>query len=398
MRWRPHILVPALALALALGGCGGLSTPDLTHGNVAGRIVGASPGASVYPLGRPDLEVVVDPDGSFELAGLPTGNVTLVLFDGGLRAEQATVTVAGASRASILRYGELAPVDATRKMALGALVVATAMPQGGGAPVSVGLSVKQTDRAGTAGPNGAIAFLPLPAGTFDLTASQAGYQPTLKTFTVQPGQSLGLDLRLPVDPAEPRLGCAASGGQCRNGLKCDATDGLCYQCVVDDDCTGGPGAGVCDQTTRFCSVATSATTGAVCSACTSDAQCGVAGPFGYCEKPGGATATTAGFCTWTAAAPSQPAGFQPKSDGGVSRWVPPKGCVTYFEEFGETCFDDHTCAEADGISGGFCLGADPGSGKAGYCTAACSVDADCIVPGFACLPDAARGGSVCTRP
>ncbi|HET9551975.1 MAG TPA: carboxypeptidase-like regulatory domain-containing protein [Anaeromyxobacteraceae bacterium] len=392
---RSHIL-PALALALA--GCGGLSTPDLTHGNVAGRIVGASPGASVYPLGRPDLEVQAAADGSFELEALPTGAVTLVLFDGGLRAEQTTVAVAGATRTSIVRYGELAPVAEARKMALGALVVVTALPQGGGAPVSVGLSVKQTDRAGTAGPDGAIAFPPLPAGTFELSASQAGYQPTLQAFTVLPGQSLGLDLKLPVDPSEPKVGCAASGGQCRNGLKCDPADGLCYQCVVDDDCTGSSGGGACDQASRFCSVAASATTGTVCSVCTSDAQCDAAGSFGYCEKPGGATATTPGFCTWTAAAPSWPAGFQQKSDGGVVRWVPPKGCATYFEEFGEPCFDDHTCSEADGIGGGFCLGAVQGSGKAGYCTAACTADADCIVPGFACQPDAARGEKVCTRP
>jgi hypothetical protein len=387
-----------LAAALALWGCGGLSTPDLAHGNVAGRIVGASPGASVYPLGRPELEVAVGADGSFELAGLPTGNVTLVLYDGLLRAEQSTVAVAGATRMSIVRYGELAPVPDDRKMALGALVVATVLPQGGGAPVAVGLSVKQTDRAGTAASNGAIAFPPLPAGTFELTAAMPGYLAAQQPFTVVPGQTLGLELRLAVDPAEPKLGCAASGGQCRNGLKCDASDGLCYQCVVDDDCPNVSGGAACDQATRFCSVSASGTTGAVCSICTSDSQCNAAGTFGYCEKPGGASATTPGFCTWSDAAPSGPAGFQPKSDGGVARWVPPKGCGAYFEEFGETCFDDHTCAEADGIAGGFCLGADQKSGQAGTCTAACTADVDCIVPGFACLPDPAHGGKACARP
>jgi len=83
-------LLPTLA-ACALAACGALETPDLSRGDVIGRLAGAAPGASIYPLGAPALKVALAPDGSFRLRGLPAGPARLVLFDGGLQIGRAHV-------------------------------------------------------------------------------------------------------------------------------------------------------------------------------------------------------------------------------------------------------------------------------------------------------------------
>jgi hypothetical protein len=72
------------------------------------------------------------------------------------------------------------------------------------------------------------------------------------------------------------------------------------------------------------------------------------------------------------------------------------GCADFFEEFGEGCYRNATCADQDGIVGGFCHRPAGSEDAPGACTAPCAASEDCVVPGFTCQPLAA-GGSACLR-
>jgi len=383
---RPAGRVPAAALAAlaaALAGCGELETPDLARGNVAVLLVGGdNAAAEVYPVGRPDLVVHPDGLGRFELAGLPAGEATLVVFDGTVRAERIAVVVRGAERARLTVYGDLAVDPPAPRLALGGRVVAAVLPAGGGVAVAPRVTAVGTTRRGVSSAGGTVVVGVLPAGDYQLTAELDGYEPATSDITVAPGTSVH---EVSVSPAlgAAAIGCAASGGQCRNGLVCSGADGSCYQCLGDGDCAGGA---TCDSAARFCS-APGGAGAAVCSACTTDAQCGDPAAGAFCEKPGGAgdeAPAVAGYCTRSAAAASGPAGFALRDGLRARRWVAVLGCAEYFEEFGEGCFEDRTCGATSGISGGFCHQADREEGRAGSCTAPCVVDADCVVGGLAC--------------
>lgn len=362
-------LVAMLLLPLAAA-CGELETPDLQHGDVIGRLTGASPGASVYPLGAPEQKVALAPDGRFLLAGLPAGPARLVLFDGGLRAEAIDVVVRGGQRAVVTRDAAAMPLAGRLAM--------TVIPDGGVAAVAARYRVRGTDQAGQAQADGAALLFPLPAGDYELEAEMDGFEAALDGVMVASGVTGGVEVRLLL-ATSGTLGCAAIGDRCRNDLRCDPGDGRCYQCRLDrDDC--GPGA-TCDPETRFCTVASGAAMPPVCSVCPDDAACGGAAAGAYCEKAPGAAF---GYCSRRG---DCPAGFLlDAADPLAPRCLAPLGCHLYFEEFGEHCFSDRTCDLHDGLSGGFCLGADPERGVAGTCTASCVRDADCIVAGFACDP------------
>jgi len=401
---RPLAAALAAALAVALAGCGGLETPDLAHGNVAGRLVGGVNAlAEIYPLGRPDLVVRPDGEGRFELEGLPAGDVTLVVYDGGLRAEQSVVRVQGAERERRTWYGGDAAVPDAQKIALGGKVVAAVLPVGGGVAVAPRVTAVGTTRRAILGAGGTVVVGVLPAGDYELTAELDGYAPATRGVTVVPGTSVH---EVPVAPAAgaAAVGCAASGGQCRNGLTCDPASGLCYPCLTDANCAGGAS---CDPATRFCA-APGGAGAAVCSACTADLQCGDPAAGAFCEKAGGAgdeAPAVVGYCTRSAASLAGPAGFDLRDGPRARRWVAASGCAEYFEEFGEGCFQDDTCGAQDGLQGGFCHRANRKVGDPGYCTAPCATSADCVVPGFSCQPnpdyDPARHppdrAQVCTR-
>jgi hypothetical protein len=367
MTRRLAMLLPLLAAA-----CGELETPDLAHGDVTGRVAGAAPGAWVYPLGAPERKVAVASDGRFLLSELPAGAVRLVLFDGGLRAEVVEVVVAGAGRTVVER--------SAADMPLAGRLVMTVIPEGGVVPVAPRFRVRGTDQAGVAQDGGSAVIFPLPAGAYQLDTEMDGFQASEDGVAVASGLTDGVEVRLQV-ATSGAPGCTANGEQCRNGLRCDLGDGRCYQCRPDqDDC--GPGA-TCDPVTRFCNGAAGAAASPVCSACADDAACGDAASGAYCEKAPGASS---GYCSRRGGCP---AGFAlDASDPLAPRCLALLGCHEYFEEFGERCFSSSTCDERDGIAGGFCRGADPERGVPGYCTAACGADADCIVSGFACDPDA----------
>lgn len=359
-----------LPLALLAAACGELETPDLAHGDVTGRLAGASPGAFAYPLGAPQRKVALGADGTFTLAGLPAGPTRLVLFDGDLRAELVEVEVEGSERVRVER--------SAADMPFAGRAVVTVVPEGGAEPVAPTFLVRDTDQAGAATAAGAAVIFPLPGGDYELEAGLPGFQPTTGALEVRAGLTGGLEVRLPVATSGPR-GCAAVGDLCRNDLKCDEADGRCYQCRPGfDDC--GPGA-TCDPATRFCTGTGAGASAAICSACAADQDCGDVAAGAVCQLAAGAVT---GYCTRLDGPAGCPAGFT--TAGTPARCVTPTSCHEYFEEFGEHCFSDPTCGPADGIQGGFCRGADRDAGIPGYCTAPCQADADCIVSGFTCDP------------
>jgi len=388
----------ALVAALALAGCsGGLDTPDLGHGNVSGRLVGGrNAQALVYPLGRPDLAVTPDAEGGFELEHLPVGDVTLVIYDGTIRAERSVVTVRGSELERRVWFGEDAQVPEEQKIAVGGRVVAAVLPMGGAVAVASRVSLLDTPLRAKTSADGIVVVGVVPVGGYQLRAELAGYDTRTDDIEVTPQTSVH-EVSLEVSAGGAAPGCAAEGAVCRNGLKCDLADGQCYQCLVDRDCSGGA---ACDLVNRFCVAPTSGGSGAICSVCTADAQCGDPALGAFCEKPGGAgdeAPSITGFCTRSDVAASGPAGFERQDGPRGKRWVPVGGCADYFEEFGCSCFADSTCSGEDGIAGGLCSGADAEAGKAGYCTAACASDADCLLPDFTCQPAAGSSDRVCTR-
>jgi len=363
----------AILTVLLAAGCGELETPDLAHGEVVGLLAGAVPGAFAYPLGAPARKVAVDPvTGQFALLDLPVGTTRLVLFDGALRAELVEVAVTGSQRSAVTR--------SAADMPLAGRVIMTVVPEGGAVPVAPRFAVKGTDLAGVVGSGGGAVLFPLPAGDWELDTDLAGFQasaePLPVTAPVAASDAAFVEVRLAV-ATSGLLGCAAVGDLCRNDLRCDGGDGHCYQCRLDhDDC--GPGSS-CDPATRFCTVAVGGATAPVCGVCTDDASCGDAASGAYCEKD---PLAVTGFCSRRA---DCPAGFSLDTGGAAGpRCLPLLTCHDYFEEFGERCFGDATCGERDGILGGFCHGADPDLGVAGFCTAPCTSDAGCIVSGFSC--------------
>jgi len=380
-----------LASAAVLAGCGELSNPDLEHGSVAGRVVGAAAhGGYAYPLGRPDLKVGLAPDGRFELEDQPAGPLSVVIFDGSTpgRAELVAVMVPEAGRVTVERNGDAAPVAEPLKMALAGTLVATLLPPGGAVAGSSRVAVQGTDQYVVGEPGAVVALQHLPAGTFTLLAQVDGYQPYRRTGVTVAAGVAGVSsftpVDVPLDVAEgEHPGCAASGGQCRNGLLCSQVDGLCYQCLGDADCGAG---GSCDVTIGSCQSPGGMNPAAICLACTADLQCGVTGA---CVMAAGASS---GYCTRMipSACPADPtafacpSGMAPQAGETASECVcaPPRGCSALFSAFGAPCFESESCGSARGLAGGRCYGAHEDT--PGYCTAPCAADADCIVPGFVC--------------
>ncbi len=394
----PHRL--ALAALLGLAGCGGLETPDLAHGAVEVRVVGASADGFAYPLGQPGLSRRVAADGSVRFDGLPVGPLRLLVYDdtlvdGTRRAELVGAVVTGAGVVRLVRNGENAPVAPADKMAWAGRVVASVSPDGGGLAVAPRFAVVGTALAAIASPGSPAAelgLLPAAAGVYQLTAAEDGYKPATLDIDVASATN-GYDVPLEIETSGdgPR-GCEASGGACVNGLHCEAETGRCVQCLADGDCPAGAS---CDLGEHFCSAPPPGGPGygAVCSSCTVDTQCdGGTLAAGRCELAAG---SATGFCTWAPPAgygSSCPAGFIfVADDAGIDRCLPAVTCQAYFAKFGQGCFSDDGCQAGGAVAGSTCYGADPDVDVPGYCTAECRTAPDtCVVPGFHCEPGLLR--------
>ncbi|HTN51847.1 MAG TPA: hypothetical protein VML50_05550 [Anaeromyxobacter sp.] len=339
---RPRSLAP-LALVLLAAGCGGLGSPDLAHGVVQGRIVGAATTtqlpASVYALGYPATKAAVQPDGSYRLT-IPVEATAIVLYDGSATfdatgnmlspglAELVPVQVAGAGVVEVPdRHGAGDPSAAPRMLAAGG-VLAGARATSGAVCQDPRFSVLGTDQEGVspsaAGALPAVYLAPLPGGDYQLAVDLAGFRRQTVPITVSAGANASYGIDLSVDDGDQHRGCLSSG--CEPG----------WTCGGDGHCSWG-GGGTC---------------GASCDptapACEAGLACAGSGP-GTCQGP--------------------------------------NGCAAWAAEWSDVCFQDADCGD---LAGGSCAGGD--AIHAGYCTAACGPVTPCPM-GWTCGTT-----GVCRRP
>ncbi len=344
--------IAAAALVAALSACGGLTTPDLSRGAVSGRISGAAvPGAYAYVYGAPQLQAALAGDGSFEIAGVPVGPASVVLYDGSARAEMVAVEVLGATRTRIDRTAALMP--------LAGRIVAAARPQGGTIGTGASYTVGGTVLAGMPAQPTALSveLWPLPGGSFMVWAALPGFLPLATPVTVLAGATVTAEADLNVDPPDPEHGCVNKN--CHAPLVCDGSDGWCYECVATSDCTAGR---TCEA--HACVAAPATGLRQICDPCTADADC--AGPSGLCFSgdPAGP------YCSQTCTADANcPAGFACSGNACVA----PRGCASLTATFNAPCLENGACD--DSLRGGVCAGLVPG--PVGYCSAPCLVAADC---------------------
>ncbi len=345
--------IAAAALVAALSACGGLSTPDLSRGAVAGRIDGALPGAYAYVYGAPQLRAALAADGTFEIDGVPVGSASVVLYDGWDHAEMVAVEVRGATRTWIDRTAAAMPLAGS--------IVAAARPQGG----TIGMGASYTvDGAVLAGvlASGALSvdLWPLPAGSFVVRAALPGFVAVDTPVTALAGATVTAEADLNIDPPDPEHGCVNK--TCHAPLLCELADGWCYECLATSDCTLAGETCVAH--------ACVATSGArqICDPCTADADC--AGTLCFSGDPAGTVCSSA--CT---ADSDCPAGFACADTATQGRaCVAPLGCAALTATFDAPCVDNGGCDDA--LRAGVCVGLGA-PGTTGYCSAPCLVPADC---------------------
>ncbi len=377
----PHFLLLLPTLAVIVGACGGLETPV---GAITGRIVGAATtGAYVYPLGRPDLKVDVQPDGSYRLEAVPIELRALVLYDGfpmpDGRAELVQVRLTGGTENRIPdRFG-----GAGGLMPIAGTVLAAAVPDGGATPWRPTFTLPATVHAGITPDTGGVREIwPLPAGQYDVGAVLTGFDAGRITVTVSAAMTSAAPVPLLIDAGATAPGCGSVPvtPACENGLVCEPADGRCYECTASDasNCSSG-----CDLDTHTCNAPAPAVS-TWCSPCTSGSNdCASATlPGLYCRVSEDSTTGT-GYCTngCTSDSDCSAAGF--KCDEGRCKAL--EGCNGWVQTMGAVCYSDSRCASY--LAGGRCSG--DHDGLPGTCTAPCAVDGDCAVgsvTSFVCAP------------
>ncbi len=343
--------IAAAALVAALSACGGLETPDLSRGAVAGRIDGALPGAYAYVYGAPQLRAALAADGTFEIDGVPVGSASVVLYDGSNHAEMVAVEVQGATRAWIDRTAAAMPLAGS--------IVAAARPQGGTIGMGASYTVDGTVLAGVMATSTALSveLWPLPGGSFVVWAALPGFLSVATPVTALGGATVAAEADLNIDPPDPEHGCVNK--TCRAPLLCELADGWCYECLQDQDCLGIGETCVA----HACVAAPSAGARQICDPCAGPSDCASGSCFGgdpagpYCSQ----TCTTDIDC---------PAGFACSNYACVA----PLGCAALTATFGAPCLDNGGCDDA--LWAGVCVGVGA-PGTTGYCSAGCLVAADC---------------------
>jgi Cys-rich repeat protein len=362
VRWT---LIPALGAVAALGACGGLETPDLTVGGVAGRVANASvSGGYVYVLGAPDRYATLAADGSYEVAQVPVGPRQLVVVSaaGGIaRAELVPVEVSSGMLT-------LAPERDAETMSHAGRILAAALPVGGCQASSARFTVEGTIYKDVGA--GTVVVGDLPAGAWSLITKLTGFLPRTDTVLVSAGGDSAAEEPLDIGGGDGDRGCLSTG--CWTGLHCNSADGRCYACLDDSHC---PSGATCDPGTRTCIASSGG--GVYCDSANTPSQCAsgvlvpISGEVGYCSLscPGGHDCPSGSECRATTDGP---------------RCEVPDNCVDTRLAFGKSCFTSGYCSYD--LFGGICLKA---GGESGYCTAACASDQSCAdagLSGWTCRP------------
>lgn len=368
-----RVLVPCAVVALAA--CGGLSTPELGSGALAGRLQNATAAAYVYPYGRPDLRVEPAADGTWALPRVPVETRAVVVVDGAPGSWRAALVPVALSSATLAQ----APSVDAAAMPLAGRVGVVARLAGGCESTTTRFTAAGTDREDVpaAAPGTATVLDPLPAGTFELVATASGFSPVRATVRVVASATTAQDIYLTVDARERTPGCTAAGASCRPGFTCDRASGACFECLVDADCAASA-TGRTTCVNRACA-APAAGAGTLCDGCHADSECA----SGVCAE---------GVCSRGCATSAEcPAAFVCALVGGRGACVAPDGCSEAKEEFGSPCFYDAGCE--DDLARALCVDARPAEGIPGYCSGPCDparADDCAVAPGFACNPATRR--------
>jgi hypothetical protein len=175
----------AAAVGLAVIGCGGLETPDLSRGEIAGTVTGAAPaGGYVYVVGEPATLAVIRADGSFALPDVPAGAAKLVVYDGADRAEVLQLEVRGAERTEVRRQ--------TNEMPKAGRIVADARcsdaaPSNGTEFELVYPGGEATRLRGTKRGDGPVVLFPVPKGEWTLKVRHEGYLDSERAILLDAG-------------------------------------------------------------------------------------------------------------------------------------------------------------------------------------------------------------------
>lgn len=202
------------SVAVLLAGCGGLDNSVLRLGVVRGVVMNPTIESLVIVEQQPELNTRPAADGRFEIAGVPQGDISLLVLASGTNAERLTVKVQGGA---VSELGTVSPKQGAR------LAVHVHVPSNqsrANAVVTVaGVVVqKKLDREGEV-------EIALPTGCYPVNVSIRGLGSVEKQVCVEAPKSREVDFELPEPDGSPgREGCSVSG--CESGKVC-RSNGSC---------------------------------------------------------------------------------------------------------------------------------------------------------------------------
>jgi hypothetical protein len=369
-------------LLLLLTGCfGGLSNKPLTKGGVRGQLVGSeAAGAQVFLFDHPELLVHADSAGNFSLENVPVGDYRLMA----LGTASALVTDVQVEPGQAFTPSDL-------RLTAALMLEVSVFVDGDDALSGASVSVSGTPLAVVSGADGLARPGALPPGCYTIVA-----QHDIQTRSTSVCQSAPGELRVtlvfdgedndndggpPLDAGPTDGGEHHDGGHddgdggdnslcanvvCGNDRHCDPADGLCYACVVDNDCDSG----------QACVAHTCQAVLAPCMPCSHDTQCGLGGSCADLFDAG--VSECAYFCLSDLDCELRYGfGFNYgyHCDADSSRCLPELTEISSCEALsgmGEACTTDLDCLNL-GLVHGLCH--DDGAGS--HCTLGCHSDDDC---------------------
>lgn len=202
------------SMLLVLAGCGGLDNSVLRLGVVRGVVMNPTIESLVIVEQLPELNAKPAADGRFEIAGVPQGDISLLVLASGTNAERLTVKVQGGA---VSEVGTVAPKAGAR------LTVHVHVPSNQSLANTVvtvaGVVIqKKLDRDGEVD-------VALPTGCYAVNVSIRGLGAVEKQVCVEAPKSREVDFELREPDGSPgREGCSVSG--CEQGYVCRSS-GAC---------------------------------------------------------------------------------------------------------------------------------------------------------------------------
>jgi hypothetical protein len=205
----------SLSLVVLLAACGSLDNDPLRTGTIRGQVTGTDPTSSISVIGREELVTSPDVEGRFALAGVPLGNVELLVVINATQSRRLSVEV---GPASVVELGAIEPAPSQE------FEVYVKGPSGqrvtGGTVSLVGTPLLKAIRA----PEDEAEFF-LPPGCYQALISVPGLGTATIDGCMEPGFSFEKIFTFdPPDGTVGREGCSVTG--CKSALVCQS-DGSC---------------------------------------------------------------------------------------------------------------------------------------------------------------------------